>query len=251
MDKVKEGFFILVFSIIVLLSIYTINSYIITKKSGGYVSLTFDDGLYNDYLLAYPLMKKYGYSGTLYMIANQSDFFEGKKVMTFDEAKVLQDNGWEIGSHSLNHKNLVFLSDDELKTEIVLSKKILNDNGFDVNSLSLPFGEYNKKVIREAQEYYSSVRLMKVGFNNLNSINLYGLKSVNVKTSYSPEDICSLIKHAQKRGFWLILNFHNIDYFEKTLWDESIDDFSKILECINESHMKVDTISGVIETTSA
>jgi peptidoglycan/xylan/chitin deacetylase (PgdA/CDA1 family) len=61
--------------------------------------------------------------------------------------------GHEIGSHGLTHSNLAWLGTDDLRAELLDSKKILEDiTGKEVSSLSFPFGSWNPRVWACAQE---------------------------------------------------------------------------------------------------
>jgi len=213
----------------------------------GIVSLTFDDGYENFYNIAYPIMKDYNYTGTVYLITNWSGDFEERKLMNFSEAKILQSNGWEIGSHTLNHKRLSNLSDKEIAFELSESKKLLKENGFEVNSLSLPFGDYSENIDKIAKKDYSSIRLMKAGYNSLVWTDNHHLISNQVKLEDNAPQICLLIDDAIKNRKWVIINFHFVDYNESKIWDVSVDDFKEILDCINRTGVQVMNVNSVVK----
>jgi peptidoglycan/xylan/chitin deacetylase (PgdA/CDA1 family) len=78
--------------------------------------------------------------------------------MFWDDILILAEEGRDIGSHSMNHKKLK-LSDEEMKYEIIESKKCLEKNGIDVTSFSFPYNDgYNDKNIIKiiADNYYIS-----------------------------------------------------------------------------------------------
>jgi peptidoglycan/xylan/chitin deacetylase (PgdA/CDA1 family) len=238
----------IVFIISVLIVIFLLFIMFFNKREGtGIVSITFDDGYENFYDYAFPLMEFYNYTGTLYYITNWSDDFEYRKLMSFTELKILQDSGWEIGSHRLKHRAFANLSREELVKELQESKKILENNSIIVNSLSYPFGSHNDLIIEESRNYYSSARTMGGGYNNLNNIKNQNLKSNQVRINYRPEEICIWIKNIRFKNQWLVINFHYIDNKENRVWDESIEDFKKILHCINDSGIKVVNVGDVIK----
>ena len=77
--------------------------------------------------------------------------------MLWDDILILAEEGHDIGSHSINHKKLSKLSDEEMKYEIIESKKCLEKNGIDVTSFSFPYNDgYNDKNIIKiiADNYY-------------------------------------------------------------------------------------------------
>ncbi len=77
--------------------------------------------------------------------------------MNWNNIQTLEEEGYEIGSHSMNHKKLSKLSYEEMAYEIIESKICLQDNGLKVNSFSFPYndGDDNKKILKIiADNYY-------------------------------------------------------------------------------------------------
>ncbi|MDD4382197.1 MAG: polysaccharide deacetylase family protein [Candidatus Dojkabacteria bacterium] len=93
------------------------------KKGGNpsqkTVMITFDDGTRGHYTVAYPLLKKYGLTGTFYIVTNRSSIIG-------TELKEMANSGMEIASHSATHPNLVNITDmEQLDYEIYNSKSML------------------------------------------------------------------------------------------------------------------------------
>ena len=77
--------------------------------------------------------------------------------MNWNNIQTLEKEGHEIGSHSMNHKRLSKLSEEETKYEIVESKRCLQEKGFNVTSFSFPYndGDNNKNILKIiADNYY-------------------------------------------------------------------------------------------------
>lgn len=93
-----------------------LTDYVYGKKSlpEKCVMLTFDDGYYNNYYYAYPLLKKYKCKAVISPIASVSQkFSETKDIsatyghITFDDMKEMSDSGYvEIQNHSYNMHSL-------------------------------------------------------------------------------------------------------------------------------------------------
>lgn len=74
------------------------------------IVITFDDGYYNNYLYAYPLLKKYDFKATISPIAYYSDFYsevddvsECYSHCTWTQLKEMSESGVvEIGNHTYN-----------------------------------------------------------------------------------------------------------------------------------------------------
>ncbi|MGZ9222662.1 MAG: polysaccharide deacetylase family protein, partial [Anaerolineales bacterium] len=67
------------------------------------VVLTFDDGGETTYTTAQPIMQRYGFTGTAYIVYN---YIGIPRYMNADQIRALYASGWEIGSHSLSHVDL-------------------------------------------------------------------------------------------------------------------------------------------------
>jgi peptidoglycan/xylan/chitin deacetylase (PgdA/CDA1 family) len=217
-----------------------------TNEFKGIVTLTFDDGYLTQYSLAYPLMEEYGFDGTLFLLANWSKKFEGRELLTFEQAKEMQDNGWEIGSHTLDHPSLTKLSENEIENQLNYSKQILEENWFGVSSVAFPYGDYNEKVLDITKKYYPSARPMEWGFNDLENLDFYKLKSKWITLVHTPEEVCSWIIYARDRDLWLILDFHYIGEDNLNEWSFSMENFKKILSCIDQEGIEVKTIKEVL-----
>ena len=105
------------------------------------IIFTFDDGNENVYSNAFPLMKKFGFTGTVYIIANRIDV-EG--FFTKEQIKDLLSAGWEVGSHGMKHIDLV-IDPGALRDEIGNSKKIIEDMlDLKLTSFAYPYGKATK-----------------------------------------------------------------------------------------------------------
>lgn len=118
------------------------------------VALTFDDGLENFYDLAFPILRRYGFTATVFLV---SDFigkqttwdYHKRNHLNWRQIAELAEAGIEFGSHSANHKDLRDLDDEELSYELYGSKGFLEQKlGRSVKYVSYPFGRYNKRVIQ-------------------------------------------------------------------------------------------------------
>ncbi len=100
------------------------------------VALTFDDG-YRDFLdQVLPVLERYGFTGTLFLVAdrvggiNAWDARHGdppRDLLDWGEAAALAERGMEIGSHGRTHRFLPELSSAEMEEEFVGSKRIIEE----------------------------------------------------------------------------------------------------------------------------
>jgi len=138
-------------------SMTELKPYLLGKKSGRVVGLTFDDGYKNNLTYALPILKKLGFSATLYIVSaniggiNNWDSSKGipeKKIMNEKEIKDWIDYGMEIGSHTLSHIDLQKCSSETAFKEINQSKIDL-ENIFKttITHFCYPYGNFNKKIL--------------------------------------------------------------------------------------------------------
>jgi peptidoglycan/xylan/chitin deacetylase (PgdA/CDA1 family) len=112
------------------------------------VILTFDDGEINNFIHALPILKRLKLKAYFFVIVDRI----GKPgYMGWDELRQMQEAGTIIGSHSMTHPILTDLTDDRVEYELYNSLKILvNHLGDRVNTLSIPRGFCNDKVMQIA-----------------------------------------------------------------------------------------------------
>lgn len=106
-----------------------------------YITTSWDDGHPQDLKLA-ELLTKYDIPATFYVPVNNSE----RKVMSEKEIHRLSKN-FEIGGHTLNHKDLTSLSLTDAEKEIARGKsKLENIISRKVESFAYPDGKYNQNV---------------------------------------------------------------------------------------------------------
>ena len=104
------------------------------------VILTFDDGSDTIYTTAQPIMQRYGFAGVSYIVYYTIGLTH---YMNVEQIRALHATGWEIGSHSLTHKDLT-IPPYRQENEIVQSRRMLETRlGVPVLSFAYPFGAYN------------------------------------------------------------------------------------------------------------
>ncbi len=121
----------------------------------GAVLITFDDGYrdFKDY--AWPLLERYGFSATVFLVADQIggtnvwDAEHGESIPLLDwrEIRELQAAGVSFGSHTASHAWLPDLSWRGVVRELRRSKQILDQGlGTPVSAVAYPWGAFNKPI---------------------------------------------------------------------------------------------------------
>ena len=90
------------------------------------VALTFDDGFRDFHTAAFPILRKHGFSATMYLptafIGDERKTFMARDCLTWSEVLELSKAGVEFGSHTVNHPKLVELDWPEIESELRDSK---------------------------------------------------------------------------------------------------------------------------------
>ncbi len=139
------------------------------------VILTFDDGYYNNYAYAYPLLKKYNCKAVLSPIGKAADDAEGETVRNakysqckWSELAEMQESGLvEIQNHTYDlhkiHGDIQGLEKQDGETDSAYEKRISDDLlkfnkrmkeelSLSPTALTLPFGAGRDKVLSIARE---------------------------------------------------------------------------------------------------
>ena len=150
------------------------------------IILTFDDGHHSNYRLAFPILKKYGFKATFFIIADRVD---QDHHLTRGRIKEMADAGMEIGSHGLTHRYLPLLDHKEIEHEVCESKKILESiMKQPVDYFAFPGGHYNRDSLNLlAHCGYKGACSCLQGLNDLKT-NSYLLKRIELRRRFSIDE---------------------------------------------------------------
>lgn len=138
----------------------------------GCVVLTFDDGYPDALSTAAPLMKRYGFTATCYVVSgalagyNRWDteyLQETKAVMSREQLEQWLAAGMELGSHSCSHARLGELPRDAAQYEIAESRAALRRMfGVPVEHFAYPFGDFTAETVELVRRagYRSAVTVL-------------------------------------------------------------------------------------------
>ena len=135
---------------------------------GKVVAITFDDAFRSVFEIAFPLMRRLGLPGTVFvptawpgreepMRWDGIDQWPGGQhepelaCMSWDELRELAAAGWEIGAHTHTHPHLPAVDDARLAEELSRSREICErEIGSPCRSLAYPYGEADERVVAAA-----------------------------------------------------------------------------------------------------
>lgn len=141
------------------------------------VLITFDDGYQNNFKIAYPIMKKYGLTATIFLISDRigtDDWY-----MTWEQVREMRRTGFVFGSHTLSHELLSAVSEEEVKKQLIKSREGIEWR-LDVPAryLAYPGGDYNFRIEELArQSGYRAAFTVKFG-RVIPGDDMYALKRI-------------------------------------------------------------------------
>lgn len=143
------------------------------------VILTFGNAPESQYVYAKPILDKYGFKGSFFIVCNWIESKEGYKMkeprMTWEQIETLQREGHDIQAKSMNHERLTEVSSKELDYEVGKPKECLNEHGIDATIFGTPYGagKDNTSVINTISKYYD---FAITGFSDLMFLDCDGWK---------------------------------------------------------------------------
>ena len=128
-------------------------------RGRGLVGLTFDDG-YRDFVThAVPVLRKYGFTATVFVLAGRlggdnawDSTGPRKALLTADQVCQAAESGMEIASHGMDHVPLMQADDTQLSEETIRSRVILQELiGRPIHGFAYPWGHVDARTSAAVQ----------------------------------------------------------------------------------------------------
>jgi peptidoglycan/xylan/chitin deacetylase (PgdA/CDA1 family) len=150
----------------------TFHDAVVAPPAAKTFAVTFDDGWRSVKDTAWPIMRRLGVVGTVFVSSAYTDVAEtairrgpvldpfiGTEhehelyTLPWADLAELQSTGWEIGSHCVHHPLLTTVDDDRLRDELTLSRaRITEVMGAPCRTLAYPTGDHDERVVRFARD---------------------------------------------------------------------------------------------------
>lgn len=160
----------------------TFSEAVAATPRSGVVAVTFDDAFRSVVDLAFPILRRLGMIGTLFVPTDFIDaggplrwpgidhWLDGDSAgeltpASWSQIASLAGAGWEIGSHTASHPHLTRLDDASLADELARSKRTCEDElGVPCAAIAYPYGDADGRVIAAtaAAGYRSAALLSEV-----------------------------------------------------------------------------------------
>jgi len=223
-----------------------------TKYTNGVVSFSFDDGYSTQYTAAKPILDKYGFAATAFIVR---DYLGGSGRLSLDQLRAMRDfSHWEIAPHATSgtvHGNrLTVLTEEQLDAEFQELRSWFSANGFQPDVFAYPGGEYNATVIKKAMQYFQCARTIFAWPETLPCADRARLRTNAYLSSSSVlGTITAAIDAAYTNKDWLHIVAHSIVDSPAQSTDVATSLFSSIVDYVAGKGIAVATIGEVIKNT--
>lgn len=215
------------------------------------VSVSFDDGAQSIYENGFPIFKKHHIPATIYLITGWISVDEW--YVDWKEVKTLSQNGWEIGSHTVDHPSLIKLHNHQIVEELEHSKRTLRAQGYAACSFAPPYGHYNSRVLRLIRKKYGTNRQAigdsSDGLNNIKQFDRYNIATFELQNNVSFAEAKRRINTAIKCNKWLVFYLHEVVKGKAKKWQYNEGRLRKVVNYIaslrNQGKLAVKTIGNM------
>ncbi len=135
-------------------------------RSGKGIALTFDDAFANFAEVVWPLLWARGLAATLFVPTGFVDGTHCSPLSTarhlapcsWSQLRTMSDDGLELGSHTMTHRNLRLIDDDGIDGDIVgAARRLRQATGREPSSFCYPQAKRSARVERIARRHHELI----------------------------------------------------------------------------------------------
>lgn len=159
------------------------------------VIFTFDDGYRDNYVNAFPVLKKYGYVGTFFLVTQPIDNGD-PAYLSWDMVKEMHQAGMDFQPHGYRHFDLRGKNVDLLVYEIVGAKEAIEARtGQTSRFFSYPSGSYDDQTVAVLRSAYFWGAVVTQQGDTHTSDHLFELSRVRVRGEHTLGDFIELLDY--------------------------------------------------------
>lgn len=136
-----------------------------SEGSGKICVITFDDCFESVYTKAWPILRNYGFTATLFVVTDycgssnrwpsQPAGVPETDLMSWKQILFLAEQGYQVGAHTKTHPDLTSLSLEQAEEEILGSKQAIEKAlSTDVSTFAFPYGLTNSGITQLVKKHY-------------------------------------------------------------------------------------------------
>lgn len=192
------------------------------NKESKFVYLTFDEGYeagYTDRILQ--TLKDNNVTATFFITAHY--------VNTQSElVQKMIDNGHIVGNHTVNHKSMPTLSDEQVKTEVMTLHTTLYEKfGYEMKYIRPPMGEFSERTLSLTNNLGYTTVMWSFAYDDWNEDNQKGIEYAKEKILNNVHNGAVILLHGNSSD-----NCNVLDYIIKEIKNmgyefKSLDAFQK------------------------
>ena len=223
------------------------------------ISLTYDDGLMDDYTLIAPHMERYGLHGTFTIncafLGDLDDHYSPR--LTAQQVRELHERGHEISNHSWSHPNLTRLSDAELQTEILRNDSAIEAlTGQRPLTFIYPYNAWDERVKAACSQGRVGIREYQLGLGQFNSHATAESIQQWLRQQIDGHLWGVTMTHGIYAGWdtwsepWVLWDFYReLAYKGDTIWTDTFAEVSKYVTERDSIQLRVEQKRGVFTIT--
>ena len=136
--------------------------------TGPRVAVTFDDAYRSTHELAWPVLRELGVPATVFVPTDFAGRAEPMswpgiddaaagphaaelRCMSWEQLGELQEDGWEVGSHTCSHPHLTACGDEALARELAGSRELIAQRLGACDTIAYPYGDVDARVMEAAR----------------------------------------------------------------------------------------------------
>jgi peptidoglycan/xylan/chitin deacetylase (PgdA/CDA1 family) len=222
----------------------------VNNTNNKVVMIGFDDGWKSQITYAKPILDKYGFKASFFVVCNYANSGNIRR-MNWQDIAALQKDGMDIESHTMDHKPLNMLSWDGLLYEIAGSKQCLADHGIDSSIFAYPFnqGSNIKREQPDCRTYLPDGQLTSENRYDIRSKSFFHISSDH---NYTPsemfqkfiQEVNSQVPYNNdKINAVPIITYHNLTYniqdYNKAATTITVPLFDQEMKYLHDNGFKV------------